>query len=170
MPLKISWQSEAVGRQTKLSVPILQANLVLTLIEDIIVDAEWTMLDMAAPDTSCVLTKQVQAYLLNPTQYSLKLNLLRQGSCYAQHVWNALLEIPVGQVMSYSALAVKLGSGPRAVARACRNNPYAGIIPCHRVVAKQGIGGFMGETQGVFIALKQQLLAYERNIANAEQP
>ena len=170
MPLKISWKSEAVGRQTKLSVPILQANLVLTLIEDIIVDAEWTMLDMAALDTTSVLVKQVQAYLLNPAQHSLKLNLLGQGSCYSQRVWNALLEIPVGQVMSYSALAFKLGSGPRAVARACRNNPYAGIIPCHRVVAKQGIGGFMGQTQGAFIALKQQLLAYERNIVSVEQP
>lgn len=141
----------------------------LSLIGNIIVDAEWTTSDIAVPEISCDLVKQVQAYLLNPAQQRLKLNLLLRGSCYAQRVWAELLEIPVGQVMSYSELAIKLGSGPRAVAQACKNNPYAGIIPCHRVVSKQGIGGFMGETQGKFINLKQQLLAYESDIAKAEQ-
>jgi methylated-DNA-[protein]-cysteine S-methyltransferase len=76
-----------------------------------------------------------------------------------------LLNIPCGQVISYLQLAQKISSGPRAVAQACRNNPYAGIIPCHRVVAKAGIGGFMGQSQGPMVQLKRQLLDYEYSVA-----
>ncbi len=165
MPLKISWQSEAIGTQTQLRVPLLGAHLVLSLAGGVIYDASWALDGNDSLHTVSRLADQIKAYLLNPSDKLLKLNLLKQGTPYARKVWEAMLEIPVGEVTSYSALAAKLASGPRAIAQACRNNPYAGIIPCHRVVAKSGIGGFMGQSQGSFVELKRQLLAYERGIA-----
>lgn len=169
MPLNISWQSSAVGVQTELCVPILDANLILTLVNEVIVDASWAVESKEGGYTTSNIVDEVKAYLLNPADYCLELSLLMQGSSYAQGVWKALLEIPVGQVMSYSGLAAQLGSGARAIAQACRNNPYAGIIPCHRVVAKKGIGGFMGQSNGSFIELKRRLLSYEQGIASNHQ-
>jgi len=163
MPLHIVWQAVADGEESLLAVPLLNAELILTMAGEIITDASWHV----GGELTKTLSPQavsVQNYLLNPMQTELHVTLLSQGSVYANTVWSALLAIPVGQVETYSGLAETLGSGPRAIAGACRNNPYAGIIPCHRVVAKRGIGGFMGQADGEFVALKHRLLEYERGL------
>jgi methylated-DNA-[protein]-cysteine S-methyltransferase len=132
----------------------------------VITDASWHIHGESALALS-PLALQVQRYLLNPTQTELHLTLLRQGSAYSNGVWAALLAIPVGQTLTYSEIARTLSSGPRAVAGACRNNPYAGIIPCHRVVARNGVGGFMGHADGAFVALKRRLLEYEHSLEHS---
>ncbi|MCQ8106129.1 methylated-DNA--[protein]-cysteine S-methyltransferase [Methylomonas sp. SURF-2] len=166
MTLRIDWQNEAVGEQTRMRVAILDVELIVSLIGDIIVEASWEIPSgNNAPQTE--FAKSMEAYLLNPDRHHLNVRLLRQGSAYRQKIWRALLAIPLGEVISYSALAEKMGSGPRAVAQACKNNPYAGIIPCHRVVAKSGIGGFMGQSRGDMILLKRRLLEYERRAAES---
>lgn len=82
------------------------------------------------------------------------------GTAFQQRVWQAISDIPVGQTRTYSDIAKTLHSGPRAVANACGANHLPILIPCHRVVAKQGIGGFMGkQTNGVLI--KRWLLQHE---------
>eukprot|EP00887_Chlorella_sp_A99_P006591 scaffold3.g6591.t1 len=54
--------------------------------------------------------------------------------------------IPAGKVTTYGAIAEALGSAPRAVGQAMRNNPYAPVVPCHRVIAATlQLGGFKGE-------------------------
>ena len=58
-------------------------------------------------------------------------------------------------------LAKWLKSGPRAVGNACRANPIPIIIPCHRVVAQNHIGGYSGETQGRKLDIKKWLLQHE---------
>jgi len=87
--------------------------------------------------------------------------LLRQGSAYRQQVWAALAQIPLGETLTYSALAKKIGSAARAVGNACRDNPYPLFIPCHRVVSVSGMGGYCGQTDGHFMTIKHQLLAFE---------
>ena len=164
MSIRIIWQNEVSGQTRHASVAFLNAELRLTLVGDVIVDASWYV-STNHPLEQSEFVEKARAYLLNPTTNQLEVHLLKQGTAYSQKVWQALLDIPFGQVISYSALAGKLGSGPRAVAQACRNNPYAGLIPCHRVVAKAGIGGFMGQSSGPMLQLKQQLLAYERSMA-----
>ncbi len=67
----------------------------------------------------------------------------------------------MGSVLSYSELANKIDSGPRAVANVCRDNFYPGIIPYHRVVAKADLGGFMGKTKGKPMEIKRRLLQME---------
>lgn len=84
----------------------------------------------------------------------------KNGTAYQRKVWQAIAEIPAGQVMTYQDIARKIGSHPRAVGGACGKNPLALVIPCHRVVAKTGLGGFSsGEEKA--LAVKHWLLAHE---------
>jgi len=81
------------------------------------------------------------------------------GTAYQQSVWRALLQIPCGSVKTYGQVAAELKTGSRAVGQACRCNPIAILIPCHRVVATGGIGGYMGNTGHLHI--KRWLLGHE---------
>ena len=81
---------------------------------------------------------------------------------FAEKVYALCKRIPKGRVSTYGALAKALNSSPRAVGQALRCNPYAPVVPCHRVVASDGkIGGFMGETAGREIERKIGLLSQE---------
>jgi methylated-DNA-[protein]-cysteine S-methyltransferase len=76
-------------------------------------------------------------------------------------VWKELINIPKGKTISYSELASKIGNpkAVRAVANAVGKNPFAPVVPCHRVVRKNGeIGGYSG-VGGV--ATKKRLLLGE---------
>ena len=87
------------------------------------------------------------------------------GTPFQQRVWKALCEIPLGEVLTYGELARLLGSSPRAVGGACRSNPIPLIVPCHRVVAKSGIGGFAGHWgESERVDVKQWLLQHERGL------
>jgi len=67
-------------------------------------------------------------------------------SPFATRVYKEMIKIPYGSTLSYSELAKKSGSklAYRAVGTACRKNPLPLIIPCHRVTAVNGLGGFGG--------------------------
>ncbi|KAI9764056.1 MAG: hypothetical protein M1835_007657 [Candelina submexicana] len=65
---------------------------------------------------------------------------------FQPRVYTLLCQIPSGRIASYASLAAALGSSPRAVGGALRNNPFAPEVPCHRVIASTGyIGGFQGD-------------------------
>ena len=83
------------------------------------------------------------------------------GTPFQQRVWAALRAIPAGDTRTYGELAAQLGSGPRAVGNACRRNPVSIIVPCHRVVAATGMGGYSGKTADRAIWRKHWLLAHE---------
>jgi len=104
--------------------------------------------------------KQLRAYFRDP-QHRFTLPLDPAGTPFRLAVWDAMRRIPAGETRSYGELARQLGSSARAVGGACRANPIPLVIPCHRVVAAQGVGGFMGVTAGRGIQLKQRLLAHE---------
>ena len=72
------------------------------------------------------------------------LPLAPEGTDFQRRVWAALQAIPYGQTRSYAALAASLGSAARAVGRANAANPIPILIPCHRVVAADGLGGYSG--------------------------
>ena len=97
-------------------------------------------------------------------QFNLPCKL--EGSEYQKRVWQALIDIPNGEVLTYGALAKKLRSHPRAIGMVCRKNPIPLLIPCHRVISASGIGGFAGQTQGERIALKKWLLQHEATSAS----
>lgn len=88
--------------------------------------------------------------------------LAPKGTVFQQTVWRALQQIPAGEIRTYGELASQLGTHPRAIGQACRSNPLPIVIPCHRVVAKQQPGGFMGCTDGYLHEIKLWLLALEK--------
>ncbi|MFI4987448.1 MAG: methylated-DNA--[protein]-cysteine S-methyltransferase [Alphaproteobacteria bacterium] len=86
------------------------------------------------------------------------LPLAPAGTAFQRALWQALCTIPYGTVRTYSELARRLGSVPRAIGGACGRNPIPIIIPCHRVVAAKSLGGFSG---GEGLATKCLLLRLE---------
>ena len=85
-----------------------------------------------------------------------------QGSAFQHKVWQALCAIPRGHTRTYGELAASLGSSPRAVGQACGGNPLPIVVPCHRVVASRGLGGFMHGQSDFPLTVKRWLLAHER--------
>ncbi len=66
------------------------------------------------------------------------------GTPYSRRTWAALRAIPPGEVRTYVEIARAAGGSPRSVGQANRRNPIPVIIPCHRVVAVSGLGGYSG--------------------------
>jgi O-6-methylguanine DNA methyltransferase len=90
----------------------------------------------------------------------LSLPLDVRATAFQWRVWRALQAIAPGETRSYSDVARDIGqpSAVRAVARACATNPVCLVVPCHRVVAKDGGSG--GYRWGV--ARKERLLQSEK--------
>jgi len=106
------------------------------------------------------IANQLNQYFRNP-HAALNVPFAVKGTAFQKRVWQAIAAIPCGQTLSYGELAEKVGSGPRAVANVCGANQVPLIIPCHRVVAKNGLGGFMqGKENG--LAVKKWLLDHEK--------
>ncbi|HYX62769.1 MAG TPA: methylated-DNA--[protein]-cysteine S-methyltransferase [Burkholderiales bacterium] len=104
--------------------------------------------------------RQLEAYRANPdTRFDLP--LLVEGTPFQRRLWAALGEIPRGKTLTYGELARRLGGEPRAVGQACGDNRLPIVIPCHRVVAANGIGGFAHSTGGYLLEAKRWLLAHE---------
>ena len=121
--------------------------------------------------TTRAVKQQLQTYFSTtaPANQTKKINVeFTEGTVYQQTVWRELLKITAGNTITYGQLAKKLGSGPRAVANACRNNPIPVIVPCHRVVAKAGLGGYHGATSGKYLNIKKKLLAHEGAIISVQ--
>ena len=100
------------------------------------------------------------AYMEDPSKL-IEVALASEGTDFQKKVWNALRRIPVGEVLTYGELAKSINTSPRAAANACRRNRIPILIPCHRVVAKKGLGGYSGETGGHMLDVKKWLLAHE---------
>ena len=108
--------------------------------------------------------EQLQAYARSPRMV-FDLPLAPPATSFQARLREALWCIPAGTTLTYAALARRLGSGPRAVAQACRANPLLLIVPCHRVVARHGLGGYGGSSAPTWLALKQRLLSHEASDA-----
>ncbi len=104
---------------------------------------------------------QVIAHIEHPApSFALPLDI--RGTAFQRRVWEALQAIPPGQTRVYSQIAAELGmpAAVRAVAGACAANPLAVVVPCHRIMAKDG--GLAGYRWG--ISRKRALLERERDV------
>jgi methylated-DNA-[protein]-cysteine S-methyltransferase len=104
--------------------------------------------------------RQLDRYLDDPA-FRFDLPFDYRGTDFQCRVWRAIHAIPPGQTSSYSALARRLRTSPRPVGGACGANRIPIIIPCHRVLAARGIGGFMHARAGLPIEIKRWLLRHE---------
>ena len=90
---------------------------------------------------------------------------LQVGTPFQQHVWQALQNVPYGSTQSYADIAVAIENpkAVRAIGQANRNNPLPIVIPCHRIIGKNGsMTGYSGASE-IGIAKKRYLLALEKN-------
>ena len=113
-------------------------------------------------DLAVEVARQLHCYF-NQANFHFSLPIAPSGTDFQQRVWAAMLAIAPGQTASYADLARDLNTSPRAIGGACRANPIPIVIPCHRVVSKTGLGGFMGEVSGDALRLKKLLLDHEAN-------
>jgi methylated-DNA-[protein]-cysteine S-methyltransferase len=106
--------------------------------------------------------RELEAYFAGRlTRFEVPLQLV--GTAFQRRVWAGLLQIPFGATTSYGALATRLGqpTATRAVGLANGRNPVSIIVPCHRVIGRDGsLTGYGGG-----IARKRWLLAHEAAIA-----
>jgi methylated-DNA-[protein]-cysteine S-methyltransferase len=106
------------------------------------------------------VVRELSAYFKNP-KHRFKIAYELEGTEFQKRVWQALLSTKLGETLTYSDLAKILKTGPRAIGNACRHNPIPIIVPCHRVLAVGGLGGYGGEKIGGLPVIKQWLLTHE---------
>ena len=113
----------------------------------------------SADDVLEALTARVVA-LVDATEMASTIPLDLIGTAFQQKVWRELRKIPRGETYTYADVAERIGApgAVRAVGSACGKNPVAVVVPCHRVVRKNGdLGGYHWG-----LARKEKLLAKER--------
>jgi methylated-DNA-[protein]-cysteine S-methyltransferase len=103
---------------------------------------------------------ELEAYLAD-AKHEIDLPFELDGTHHQCNVWQAMLDIPCGQTLTYGELAKKISSSAQAVGQACGSNPIPVVIPCHRVVGKTGLGGFMKQAEGDSLDIKRWLLMHE---------
>jgi methylated-DNA-[protein]-cysteine S-methyltransferase len=116
-----------------------------------------------APKTNTVAhlaSVQLMSYL-DHADFEFDLPLKLAGSKHQLDVWQAMRNIAAGKTQTYGELAAVIDSSARAVGTVCGQNPVPIVVPCHRVVAANGLGGFMGGKQSNPLAIKRWLLLHE---------
>jgi methylated-DNA-[protein]-cysteine S-methyltransferase len=108
--------------------------------------------------------RQLERYRSDPDA-KFDLPLLIEGTDFQRRLWDALCRIPRGRTLTYGEMAKQLGAedfeAARAVGQACGDNRLPIVIPCHRVVASDGLGGFGHSTGGYLLEAKRWLLMHE---------
>jgi methylated-DNA-[protein]-cysteine S-methyltransferase len=104
--------------------------------------------------------RQLERYLDDPG-FRFDLPFEYRGTAFQSRVWQAICTIPSGRTLTYLEVARQLKSAPRPVGGACGANRIPLVIPCHRVVASHGIGGFMNARGGEPLEIKKWLLRHE---------
>ncbi len=112
--------------------------------------------DMPNPMTQKVVLQLAEYFEKKRTEFNIF--FLPQGTPFQIAVWSKMAEIPYGKVVTYGQLAAAIGqpTAVRAVANAVGQNPLLIVLPCHRVVACDGLGGFSAGLE-----MKRELLRLE---------
>jgi methylated-DNA-[protein]-cysteine S-methyltransferase len=103
---------------------------------------------------------QIERYL-EDSGFRFDLPIAIRGTPFQRRVWRQISAIGAGRTRSYGEIARDLGSSPRAVGQACGANLVPLVVPCHRVLAAGGLGGFAHHEGGFHLSVKRWLLAHE---------
>jgi methylated-DNA-[protein]-cysteine S-methyltransferase len=104
---------------------------------------------------------QLESYFADP-EFRFDLPLAPAGTLFQRRVWSKISAIAAGRTRSYGEIAREMDTAARAVGQACGANPLPLVVPCHRVLAAGGIGGFAHHEAGFHLSVKRWLLAHER--------
>ncbi|MBT8153042.1 methylated-DNA--[protein]-cysteine S-methyltransferase [Epibacterium ulvae] len=103
----------------------------------------WEGVETETTDLLSEALRQLEAYFAGRLQeFDLPMQLA--GSAFQQKVCAAMQAIPFGETRQYGDIARDLGGAAQPVGNACGANPLPVLIPCHRVLAANGLGGFSG--------------------------
>ena len=119
----------------------------------------WVRDDQAFADAQA----QLAAWFAG-TRTTFELDLAPVGTPFQCRVWAALGAIPHGSTRTYAELAAELGTAPRAVGAANGANPFAVIVPCHRLVGRAGLTGYAGGVER-----KRWLLDFEAQTSSSRR-
>ena len=123
------------------------------------VELSWREGGVQKPSASA-LSDAVQAYTEGKSHFDFPIDWQEMvGTPFQKKVWRAMTKLSFGETTTYGELARRCGSpgGARAVGTACGKNPVLLAIPCHRVLAASGLGGFSGGG----LSVKRRLLELE---------
>jgi methylated-DNA-[protein]-cysteine S-methyltransferase len=105
--------------------------------------------------------REVAAYFAGKRK-EFDLPVKPEGTPGEQKIWRAMAAIPYGETRTYGDIAKETGINARAVGQACGRNPIPILLPCHRVVAANGLGGFSApggvDWKGKLLVLERALL------------
>lgn len=104
--------------------------------------------------------RQLERYLDDP-DFRFDLPFDYCGTPFQCRVWREIGAIPAGSTLTYAEIARRLETAPRPVGGACGANRIPIVIPCHRVLASNGLGGFMHARKGFPLDVKRWLLRHE---------
>lgn len=139
-------------------------NLAITIKDNLLIGIDFVTEEVQAAKTPSSLSreiiKQLERYFEKKIpRFDLPFRL--SGSEFQNKVWQALQDIPYGTTKTYGDLAQELATSARAIGNACRRNPLPIVIPCHRIVARNHIGGYSGALSGKLLETKSWLLQHE---------
>ncbi len=112
----------------------------------------------------CAAATQIMNYLSDPNTTLSYEFPSDAGTEFQRRVWKEVSRIPPGSTLTYGDIARRLRTSPRAVGNAMGANPLSIMIPCHRVVARGGLGGFMSDDSGWGMEVKKWLLNHESEL------
>jgi methylated-DNA-[protein]-cysteine S-methyltransferase len=129
----------------------------VTLVDGAIAKLDWAVIDGPSDPVASAAIAQLAEYF-GGTRQDFNLPLAPDVSDFQRKFGAALCAIPFGETRTYGDLARDLGVSAQAIGQACGANPIPIIIPCHRVLGANGLGGFSGAGG---VEGKVQLLRHE---------
>ena len=146
--------------QISMHAPI--GDLTISAEDNVVVSLDWGWAQEQNTNTLLQNAKSQLNDYFDGLRKNFDLPLEPPGTKFQQRVWSMMEQIPYGKTITYGEIAKALGSSARAVGMACGANPLPVIIPCHRVVAANNMGGYSGdggvETKRALLHLEQVLL------------
>ncbi|MBQ2709425.1 MAG: methylated-DNA--[Clostridia bacterium] len=129
---------------------------------DVIVSVHFGAAEKSAPSPVALEAERQLAQYFAGERKTFDLPIRMDGTEFQRKVWRALCDIPYGEVRTYGDIARAVGNprACRAIGGANHKNPICIIVPCHRVVAANGIGGY-----GEGIEIKKYLLELEGGLS-----
>ena len=135
------------------------SDLTISVEDNMIVSLDWGWAQEQNTNTLLQDAKSQLDDYFDGLRKNFDLPLEPPGTKFQQRVWSMFEQIPYGKTITYGEIAKALGSSARAVGTACGANPIPVIIPCHRVVAANDMGGYSGDGG---VKTKRALLHLER--------
>jgi len=130
--------------QLSMHTPVI--DLTITELEDTIIAVDWGWSPFQGSSPLLREAKRQLNLYFDGKLKEFDLPLNPMGTRHQEKVWQAMMDIPYGEVTTYGALAKSIGSAAQPVGTACGRNPLPVLVPCHRVVGSGGsFGGYSGD-------------------------